>query len=44
MLKASKTRCLGGNNYKENLVLLNVKEHFLCHWLLTKMVYRTKAN
>lgn len=31
-------RCMSGNNNKENLVLLTVKEHFLCHWLLIKMV------
>lgn len=29
-------RCLGGNNSKENLVLLTAKEHFISHLLLTK--------
>jgi hypothetical protein len=27
-------RSLGGNNTKENLVLLTGREHFICHWLL----------
>jgi hypothetical protein len=27
-------KCLGGNNEKENLVLLTAREHFICHWLL----------
>jgi hypothetical protein len=31
-------KCLGGNNTKNNLVLLSAKEHFICHILLTKMV------
>ncbi|AKF13580.1 MobE homing endonuclease [Sinorhizobium phage phiN3] len=31
-------KSLGGNNAKSNLVLLTAREHFLCHWLLTKMV------
>lgn len=31
-------KCLGGSNKKINLVLLTAKEHFLCHWLLCKMV------
>ena len=26
-------RCIGGNNNKENLVLLTAKEHFICHYL-----------
>ena len=30
-------KCLGGTNEKDNLVLLTAREHFLCHWLLTKM-------
>jgi len=30
-------RSLGGNNDKENLVVLTAREHFICHWLLTKM-------
>lgn len=31
-------KSLGGNNFKENLVELTAREHFICHWLLTKMV------
>lgn len=31
-------KSIGGNNRKENLVLLTVKEHFICHRLLVKMV------
>lgn len=30
-------KSLGGNNSKENLVKLTSREHFICHWLLTKM-------
>ncbi len=30
-------RCLGGDNSVANLVLLTAREHFLCHYLLTKM-------
>ena len=26
----------GGSNKKENLVTLSAREHFICHWLLTK--------
>jgi hypothetical protein len=28
----------GGSNKKENLVNLSAREHFVCHWLLTKCV------
>ena len=28
---------LGGSNNKENLVDLTAREHFICHWLLTKL-------
>lgn len=28
---------LGGSNDKTNLVKLTAREHFICHWLLTKM-------
>lgn len=31
-------RCMQGKNHSGNLVLLTAKEHFICHWLLTKMV------
>lgn len=41
-------KSLGGGNDKENLVLLTPREHFLLHWLLTKMVdepeYRRKMH
>jgi hypothetical protein len=30
-------RSLGGDNSKENLVKLTAREHFICHFLLTKM-------
>jgi hypothetical protein len=29
-------KSLGGNNTKENLVILTAREHFICHLLLTK--------
>ena len=31
-------KSIGGNNKKNNLVKLSAREHFICHWLLTKMV------
>lgn len=31
-------KSLGGSNNPENLVNLSPKAHFICHWLLTKMV------
>jgi len=31
-------KSLGGLDAKYNLVYLTAREHFLCHWLLTKMV------
>ncbi len=30
-------QCLGGDNSKDNLVLLTFKEHFIIHWLLCKI-------
>ncbi len=30
-------RCLGGTDDSDNLVLLTAREHFLVHWLLTKI-------
>jgi hypothetical protein len=30
-------KCLGGNNEKNNLVLLTAEEHFNCHYILHKM-------
>lgn len=31
-------RALGGLDYSYNLVLLTAREHYICHWLLIKMV------
>lgn len=31
-------KSLGGNDKKENLARLTAREHFICHWLLTRMV------
>jgi len=33
-------RCLGGKDDKENLVWLTAREHFICHFLLTKIYNR----
>lgn len=30
-------KSMGGDNSSENLVRLTAREHFVCHWLLTKM-------
>lgn len=30
-------KCIGGCDHKDNLVTLTAREHFLAHWLLTKM-------
>ncbi len=30
-------KSMGGSNAKDNLVALSAREHFICHWLLTKM-------
>lgn len=30
-------RSLGGSNADSNLAILTAREHYLCHWLLTKM-------
>jgi hypothetical protein len=32
-----KPRSLGGTDDADNLVELTAREHFICHWLLTKM-------
>ena len=37
-------KCLGGTNNTENLVELTAREHFICHWLLTKMVSSKRHN
>ncbi len=31
-------KCMDGDNSSKNLVILTAREHFLCHWLLTKML------
>jgi len=30
-------RCLGGTDEKDNLIKLTVREHFIAHWILTKI-------
>ncbi len=30
-------KACGGNNSKNNLVVLTAREHYICHWLLIKM-------
>ena len=38
-------KSMGGVNAKSNLAILTAREHFICHWLLTKMtvgVYKAK--
>jgi hypothetical protein len=30
-------KSMGGSNRKDNIVALTAREHFICHWLLTKM-------
>lgn len=37
-------RSLGGTNSLSNLAKLTAKEHFICHRLLTKMVYEDTAK
>jgi hypothetical protein len=37
-------KSLGGNNLKNNLVRLTAREHFICHWLLTKMTTENNRN
>lgn len=36
-------RCLGGDDSKNNLAVLTAREHFLCHYMLTK-IYKTGIN
>lgn len=31
-------KSLGGDNSNDNIVKLTAREHFICHWLLTKML------
>ena len=37
-------RSLGGDDSKENIARLTAREHFICHWLLTKMVSGKKEK
>ena len=37
-------RSFGGDNSISNLVVLTAREHFIAHWLLTKMVTETKQK
>lgn len=37
-------KSLGGSNAKNNLVELTAREHFVAHWLLTKMMIGTKQK
>ena len=37
-------KCFGGPDDKSNLVLLTAREHFVAHWLLTKMVGSTRQR
>ena len=38
-------KSLGGSDKKDNLVKLTAREHFICHWLLTKMTdYKHKQK
>jgi hypothetical protein len=32
-------KCLGGTDNKNNLTNVTLREHFICHWLLTKIYY-----
>lgn len=37
-------KCLTGTDSAENLVKLTARQHFVCHWLLTKMVNGENKN
>lgn len=37
-------KSLGGSNNANNLVNLSAREHFICHWLLTKMTSNKKEK
>ena len=37
-------RSLGGSNSRDNIVKLTAREHFICHWLLTKMTTSGNKN
>lgn len=36
-------KCIGGLNDENNLVKLNYREHFICHWLLHKIYSENKS-
>jgi hypothetical protein len=37
-------KAFGGSNDKDNLVRFSAREHFICHWLLTKMTTGSDRN
>jgi len=37
-------RCLGGTDLLENLTVLTFREHYLAHWLLTKLVNDARSR
>jgi hypothetical protein len=37
-------KSLGGDNSKDNLAKLTAREHFICHWLLTKMTLKDNRS
>ena len=37
-------KCMGGDNSETNLVNLTAREHFICHWLLSKMSNNKKTQ
>ena len=36
-------KCLGGNNCRGNIAILSAREHFICHYLLTKIYPDNKS-
>lgn len=36
-------KCLGGIDGKDNIVILTAREHYVCHWLLTK-IYKDNSK
>ena len=37
-------KSMGGDNTKENIIRLTGREHYICHWLLTKMTEGTNRS
>jgi len=37
-------KCIGGDDSTANLVKLTAREHFICHWLLSKMTNNKKTQ